>query len=422
MNSQLLNNVVFSLSLLLISTQGIAGHHPRINNPRDYVWHFPLHLNEGRKIVSDLDQQFGLDSTTSFRKETKATVPGPALAKVMKELEAGKPEKGVAPLAFRSREKVESELPHGNFTYYGRAAGFRNDGGRKTAIRMRVRMYVGFQGNFTQVTRSPEAANLAWLELKIKNPNDQEPDGVHKYRINLEDKDILKLFRANPADANFSAVIQELKANAIGLHMETNTEKKVNGIFNAIEALARKEPSFIQPLFVTAYARNSYSYTQTDYEISLPPVTKKKKFSNLWGHLGSQYKLQEKKKVKAEFQITIDNHVRGYKAQVFPEDTVLEIQRYFNPGFKGQVVNYPENAVVIELKEPGDVSQLRASQQSATHLWIKSKLIPFMTLEHLPNFLVNRGKAGHLTRLMRDELFSADPAFFYDDQDLRSDD
>jgi len=278
---------LFILGLSIIVFSSVSYSHA-YESPNPIHSKIRLPIPAGQKMIRDMKLLETSTNLTSSRKELKSVVSNQTWERILASLRtggAGNPTHSAPPFDLKLRDAVaESGRRRGNLTFYGKAASFTNLGGMKTKIRMRARIYFTSLEDYREAKRDPITQNRAYLEIKIKNPTAEQRDGSDKYRILLDDEDLLRLFRADATAPEFSNFIQDLKAHAA--QIPENDPKKIDGILNLVETLAqftvpgdRNTPvpvgvDFIRPRYVTTYFRDSYEIKERDYEIpvvEIPP-------------------------------------------------------------------------------------------------------------------------------------------------------
>lgn len=367
----------------------------------------PIDIRFGLRVIENLRTSLGTKSTTSYRRENKGVVSNAVWNGIRQKLESGDASNGIGPIKFIPRDTPT--LPNrknGNFTFYGQTLFFKNRGELKTTIRLRARAYISFGDTFSDVQRSDITGDRVFLEIKIKNPSFEEPLGVNKFRILVPDSDVLNLFRLRPKDSDYLRNLRQatllIQDHALKIP-ENKKPKEVKAIASAIFDLARLHPEFIQPQYATSYFRTSFEFNEKNY-----PLPRQEKKVSWYERLltFNAVQLEKFSTVQAPFQLTIDNSVMAFSPQISEEQEHLEIENYFTPNYHGNIVYYPDDSVVIELKEPAAVSRLRPSQRSKTHNFLESAIVDVVKANLLKDFHLNQGKASYLSKALRTQLSS----------------
>lgn len=274
----------------------------------------------------------------------------------------------------------------GTFTLYGQAIKFieaRNL--PKTSIKMRIRFYVFELDGITK--RSEGTDKTAYLELKIKNPFPEYPLSVHKYRLMMPDEDILALIRSHPHGNDFSQVIDDL---ALKAHLRDTDGKNgdlIDAMFWSIKRLAMAEPRFIKPNIAITYHRASKKYDEK-YQIA-----KKKK--------------SRKKDAIRSYEITIDENLKAFWADLSEDYHAISIDRYFANGGENKylIASYPAHARVVEFKQPDAIGydgpgrirpeeKMTEAQKALWNAFVK-RLVP------IENSTLDHGKFFHVKQFIR---------------------
>lgn len=363
----------------------------------------------GKEIIQQLKSTEAASNTTTQRKERKSVISSDSLAEILSHMGIAEGEAHPVEiidgsiLEFKKRDaQSKAGFRNGTFTIYGRAAEFQNDGNLKTKIRMRVRVYMDVSEDMSTFIRSKTMKDWAHLEIKIKNPTPEERGGSNKYRVKVYDKDVLKLFNADPHSPLFDTLLAEIKNNALPLNKDPN---QVGVVFDVIKRLSQLRAgnveigrAFIKPLEITSYVRESYSFTEKNYPIPSEGAKRRSKRWKFW----TPKKIPPLEYVTRdiEYQVTIDYGVKAFLPKFLTSDQFIDTSRYFDPNFKVKKVAYPEHSVAIEFKEPVQVAKLPFHLRSQTHQFLTTELAQKMILDILPGYQVDRGKAGHLSRAL----------------------
>ena len=405
---------LFIFLLFLLSGKAVIG----LAVAQDFTQSIMIPIPLGLELIETLSNSEKNINTTSQRREQKAVIPDQEWESILSVLKHGNPTLGVPPVEFQLRDAVNKQgMLNGTFTFYGRAATFRNKGELTTKVRLRARLYINASPDFQFVERTKKTKDTVFLELKIKNPTFAERNGSHKYRVRISDRDLLNLFRADPDLPEFQEVVEGIKRSAVQLG---NDPKKVVLLFDAVKRLAQlKDPSnptegigkeFIRPQYITAYTRVSYSFIEKGY-----PITKLDSDKNKKCRPGVvQFKRCRKEKLKielcnVEYQLTVDDHVTAFIPKIEESDETIDIQRYFGAEYKGLSAHYPEHSKTVEFKEPANVALLRTSFRSQNHRFLQAELLDRMKRNVLDGFTFNKGKSGHLAKLLNEKLENDEP-------------
>lgn len=363
----------------------------------------------GQALVERLKRSLKEENNTSARVEQKSVLPEELFSQILQKLRTGDPQLKVPPIDLKRRDLPSKEgMLNGTFTIYGRAVSFKNWGNIKTKIRIRIRTYLDIAPDYTDIQRTEKMRDKVFLEIKIKNPTYEERNGSNKYRLLLTDRDILKLLRADPEASDFGKILDELKESALALG---NKEAQVEAILEVIQTLAslkedtspkNKGGDFIKPQYATAYARESYAFVEKGYpfQVKVEPKVKwyqlVRRIKKRLGRLPEETEIQP---LDVEYQLTVDENVIGLIPEIHPDDTSLNIEKYFNGGYSGPIAEYSEGTRTVEIKLPAKIENLRPKQRSTTHQFLQKELIDRMKDKKniVKGFDFNRGKSGHIS-------------------------
>ena len=177
---------------------------------------FNIPTELGTNIVDSARNSAGLGSTTFCRKEQKSVVHKDLFAQMLESLRAEN-------INLINRDQGDFGNKNSTFTIYSHAAKFMQ-GRVKTSIRLRSRFYVskiqpytpkklGSEKSYlvddqlfqelcsfcsTKMTRRSEiTSDSGFLEIKIKNPSEEEENSVLKIRMHVEDHLLRRLYNIN---------------------------------------------------------------------------------------------------------------------------------------------------------------------------------------------------------------------------------
>ncbi len=337
-----------------------------------------LHTRVGKCVIECLR----LANQEMCRLENKRVTTEENLIATCKQLELE---------GYTLKERGAIKLPEGakagTFTFYGKAIKFieaRNL--PKTSIKMRIRFYVFELDGITK--RSEGTDKTAYLELKIKNPVPEYPLSVHKYRLMMPDEDILLLIRTNPHEIDdFSQAIDDLALRAHLRDTDGKNAELIDAMFWSIKRVAMAEPNFIKPSIAITYHRRSKKYDE-EYEL---PIKKKSK----------------KKEAIRSYEITIDEDLKSFWADLSDDHHAISIDRYFENGDENNylIASYPKDARVVEFKQPDAIGydgpgtirgeeKMTEAQRALWNAFVK-RLVP------MENSTPDHGKFFHVKQFIR---------------------
>ena len=346
---------------------------------------FKINSSRGRILVEKLKNSIEKKSTTSLRREQKTVTHANHLHERLEWLQDPfkkkrflKKGKKLA-VVFSTRDHTKSGYKNITYTFYGRGAYFWNLG-IKTKIKLRARFYLLESLDDGHYERPEQMSSYSFLELKIKNPSPSELNSVNKYRIKIEDNDLIKLINAEGDDVITS--LNAIKEKAIK-ESEGRKHFMIEAMFSAIDYLLEIDPKFIKPQFAISYERTAKKFLEEKYNAKLG-LFRKKSFKDM------------------EYQLTLDRNVKGYKLEPNFIDDSLGFIDFFQRSKDHFTYEYPEDSVVAEIKVPLAIANLDPKAYSTIHKRIHEGFIrPVFTQEALyPGFRIGKGKAGHFKRVL----------------------
>ena len=349
---------------------------------------FEISTKLGKEIVNSARDSVGFGSTTFNRKEQKSVVHKDLFDQMLLELKSEN-------INLLQRDRSDFGKKNSTFTIYSHAAKFLQ-GRVKTSIRLRSRFYVnqfqpytpskrGQNKNYVvddhlykelcglctiiNTSRSEITRDSGFLEIKIKNPSEEEEYSVLKIRMLVEDHLLRRLYNVDPDnELEFNDFLDELSVNLA----ERNKEAHVRSIINVIRILAKIHRGFIRPEFAVSYQRNAFDFTDE---------------SNRVYEEGLQ---------KPKFQITIDANIRYHRINRF--GNFLDIVSYYENDIN-LVGVYPESALALEFKDP---VRDPVDKRTKTH---QKLLDTFVTKAQMKKhvfhgFKPNKGKAANYKNMV----------------------
>lgn len=345
---------------------------------------FKINSSYGRVLVEKLKSSIDKKSTTSLRREQKSVIPAETLHERLEWLQnpfrlksfLKKPKKYA--VVFANRDEIEKGYKNITYTFYGKGAYFWNLG-IKTKIKLRARFYLQENTENGDYRRPEQLNSYSFLEVKIKNPSPEELNIVNKYRVKIEDSELLKLINTDAKTKDI--VLKKLKRKIL----ENSAGKKakmINAMFEVIADLAAKDAKFIKPQLAISYERTAKKYLEEDYKAKLG-LLKRKHYKDV------------------EYQLTIDNNIKGYRLKKGFMDTYEQFIDFFNNNKEHYIYQYPQDAIVVEIKVPLTVANLKEKSYSPVHNRIYNEFISQVFTEEAlyPGFRLNKGKAGHVRRI-----------------------
>ena len=351
---------------------------------------FEISTELGKEIVDSARNSAGLGSTTFCRREQKSVVNKDLFAQMLEDLKAEN-------INLVERDHGDFGRKNSTFTIYSHAAKFLQ-GRVKTSIRLRSRFYVKQFQPYTPIkkaqdkgyvvdeqlyqelcglcsrkntSRSEITRDSGFLEIKIKNPSEEEENSVLKIRMHVEDHLLRRLYNVDPhSELEFDDFLDELSLSL----PEKNKETHVNSIVAVIRVLGKMHVGFMRPEFAVSYQRNAFAFADESAGAFL---------ENENGEETGE--VQQ----KPTFQITIDGNIKYH--QINRLGNFLDIASYYENEL-ALVGAYPENALALEFKDP-----VRAPADKRTK--VHQKLLDtFVSMAQEKNhvfhgFKANKGKA-----------------------------
>jgi hypothetical protein len=435
---------------LLISSQAFSLDEEYLNNP-DLLKKITINGQQGRVLVKDLRDTIKSGNATTCRQEQKSVIPyqeWDRIEAVLKEKyglhdkdaqkkivaargDSFRPEKNEVRFYYRDIKAPEGKI-NTTFTLYGHGAKFENHG-VETRVRMRTRFYLNCrkvaEGDANNpydredCSRAGDTANMGHLEIKIKHPSPDKENGVNKYRILLDDKNLIKLYNVDPTnEAEFNKTIEELKKAALEINMKDvskiKDEKKkkaaekenieipvrVERMFETYKMMAKKNPRFIQPQYAISYERTGYGIEETAYPMKQAGKKKKgimAKVLRTGKKANKNSDAKDESTKTLEYQITVDKNVLAHLPMIPKTGDKLPIADHFKAENKTVYARYPVPARVVEFKDPAEISNYGKASRSTTHNLIYDELIDAMENKKMDGFTNNRGKAGHFNQFLK---------------------
>ncbi|MFK7871818.1 MAG: VTC domain-containing protein [Oligoflexales bacterium] len=293
-------------------------------------------------------------STTSRRVEKKTVIPEAVLKSALQNLYAHPEAK------FSRRDQLQAGETNKTFTFYGASVAFRQKN-LKTKIKLRARFYLKIDKNGNTLRSQP---GHGFLELKIKNPLPGQR-GVHKYRIKLRDDLIFQVF-TNPAYTDeFQLALQNIKESLSPSSKEYQTALIM---LEATEYFSNIDSRFSQPVLGVSYTRDSYQQDILSHNV----------------------------------QITLDRNVQAYLPYQINHLNTFD-DYLFEEAAKDLTHTYPSDIVVLELKEPMQISLKKTFKKDSLlerlrlfrqHAFCRAYVSSGFDIER------NRGKAGTIRNLL----------------------
>ncbi|NRA44375.1 MAG: hypothetical protein HRU09_05400 [Oligoflexales bacterium] len=349
---------------------------------------FKINSSYGRTLVEKLKNSIERKSTTSVRREQKTVTYVSHLHERLELLQDPfkkkrlfKKSKTIA-VVFTTRDQTKPGYKNVTYTFYGRGAYFWNLG-IKTKIKLRARFYLLENLENGVYERPEQMASYSFLELKIKNPSPAELNSVNKYRVKIEDTDLIKLINSEVDD--ISSVLVYLKDKALSQAQGKKIDM-VNTMFSVIDELATIEPKFTKPQFAISYERTAKKYLEEKYKAKIG-LLKRKSFKDM------------------EYQLTLDQNIKGYRIPSKFMSNSSSFIEFFQGNKDNFNYQYPEDCIVAEIKVPIAIANLDPKACSAIHKHIYEGFIkPVFNQESLyPGFRLNKGKAGHFKRVLAEK-------------------
>lgn len=351
----------------------------------------------GKNIIDSARNSAGLGSTTFCRKEQKSVIHKDLFARMLESLKA-------EDINLLNRDQGDFGNKNSTFTIYSHAAKF-SQGRVKTSIRLRSRFYVnqiqpytppkkGKEENYVidaqlyqdlcgfcsieETSRSEITSDSGFLEIKIKNPSEEEENSVLKIRMHVQDHLLIRLYNVDPHnETDFNELLEELSLNLV----EKNKESHVKSIVEVIRILGRIHSGFIRPEFAVSYQRNAFAFTDQSIQPlqELQPGTP----------TGEILKYPT-------FQVTIDKNIRYHEINRF--GNFLNIVSYYEDD-SALIGTYPEDALALEFKDPVRTS---ANHRTKVH---QKLLDTFVTMAQdkgniFHGFRANNGKAANYKNMV----------------------
>ncbi len=142
-------------------------------------------------------------------------------------------------------------------------------------------------------------------------------------------------------------------------------------MFKTIELLAKRSPEFITPQMAISYERRSYKI------------------------------IEESKKEPTEYQITVDGNVLGYLVN-YRKNNVRDFDEFLNKTLSKPVAKYPNDARVVEFKDPMHRAQLKDSKKTPQHRFLLKTIVETIHSDEAKEYFIpNKGKAGHFRQAFR---------------------
>ena len=312
-------------------------------------------------------------TTTSFRKEQKNIVASKSVSSVMKILK-DPVEKSL--LAFKSRDKPPVGGKNMTVTLYGKRAFFWNRG-IKTNLKLRSRFYLESYGpNQQRVERSSTMAKKGFLELKLKNPELRYLNVSSKIRLKVKDEDIQKLYQLASRGKSLSPLKEKIKS-----YQPVSEHGSLEALFVIMNFLYKIDRKFVSPMYAVSYERSSYELTEEEY------MRQRK------------YRFLKKKNLgKVNYQITIDENVKGYYLsleKILKEDLSSYLTKKITTE---KTYHYPKDSLCLEIKKPVDVEMLEGRKRSTVHQQLEDEIVGVI-MNHVntyPGFTRLKGKLGHV--------------------------
>ena len=305
----------------------------------------------GKNLIHEARTSAGLGSTTFSRREQKSVIHKTLFSQMIKNLAKEN-------IKLENRDQAKLGKRNSTFTIYSQAASF-NQGRIKTKIRLRARFYITKNHPYSNQSSAHKSATLIddelfqdlgqsnieksierskiteksfFLEIKIKNPSEDEENSVLKIRMNIEDHLLKRLYKADPNSSSFIKLLDEMKSN----NSEYNKLNHAHSVVSIIQALAKQNIRFIRPQYAVSYERNAYAYTEQIFE---PSISNDKDFGP-----------EEQSPTQMTFQITTDQNIKYYK--IDRQSDFLNIIPNYYESTALLVGTYPPEALAIEFKEP----------------------------------------------------------------------
>ena len=346
---------------------------------------FKINSSHGRLLVEKLKNSIEKKSTTSIRKEQKTVTHAAHLHERLQWLQDPfkknrlfKKNKRMA-IVFTTRDFAKSGYKNVTFTFYGKGAFFWNLG-IKTKIKLRARFYLQKNIIDGSYERSDEMTSHSFLELKVKNPSPNELNSVNKYRVKIEDSDLLQLFFTKEEDIEKN--LQQIKDRLLE-QADVKKIKMIEAMFSVIDDLTATDNKFIKPQIAISYERTAKKYLEEKYR-SKKGLIKRTSFKDM------------------EYQLTLDQNIKGYKLSSNFMDDCSSFLVFFEKNKDNYVYEYPKDSIVVEIKVPLSVANLDPKSYSTVHKRIQDEFIASVfTQEALyPGFLLNKGKASHFKKIL----------------------
>lgn len=346
---------------------------------------YKINSSHGRILVEQLKNSIAKKSTTSLRREQKTVTFATHLHERLqwlqdpfKKIRILKKNKIMA-VVFSTRDHAQNGYKNITYTFYGKGAYFWNLG-IKTKIKLRARFYLQENIANGSYERAKALESLSFLELKVKNPSPEELNSVNKYRVKIEDRDLLELI--NTEKEKTSEVLAKIKNNTLNKVQGKKTEM-IETMFLVIKDLATEDNKFIEPQLAISYERTAKKFLEEKYK-SKKGLLKRKFYKDM------------------EYQLTLDQNIKGYKLSRGFMDNSSNFLEFFQNNKNNFLYQYPHDSVVVEIKVPLSVANLNPKEYSPIHRRIHDEFInSVFTQEALyPGFRLNKGKAGHLKRIL----------------------
>ena len=377
--------MVFLFKLMVVSFLSFYNH----LQAQDYT-NKQVDSAKSRLLLENLKASWKLSGTTAYRKEYKSVVLKDSFLQFISNLNKdlifnqGKiiKKNSQSKVHLEKRDKNKKGYINQTLTFYGRSLFFYNLG-VKTKVKFRVRLYLNFSQQDKKVIWSKKNNNFVFLELKVKNPSLLEQMGVHKYRVKLAINDLKHLYAKDVTSST-----EERFFTKIDHCLQKQRDDKISSLMikifvKALRGFAKESKDFLRPLYAISYQRQAYRIKEPQY------LTKK----SLMAHkdLGPM-----------EYQMTADEKIKVYRPKLKTINT-LGLKKYILDFLsKDLLTAYPEDAVVLEVKVPGQVAAHSLKKMSDIHRNIYKKIIKQM---HLPaniymSFETGRGKASFARKFL----------------------
>jgi hypothetical protein len=325
----------------------------------------------GQQILAITATALPEDSTTACRKEEKSVIFQRTWRAIKNAVRRGDSVRNFEGVFLKSRDKQPAVGKNETFTFYGKEADLQN-GAVSTKIRLRYRFYLLKQEKDTEaetiisVKRSGITSDRGWLELKIKDPSPDLPEGVFKLRARVLDEDLRTLFDFDPMTTS-PEVLEGIKSRALA--DPQNTPEQVNALLGVVAILGNISPDLVKPQIVSSYERASYQHQD-----------------RATGFLGAA----------PQYQITLDTDVKGFGVHRTSDKDILDFGQYYGPDSKKSITGYPKNATVIEYKTPFNKGGMANAFATPDAEFLHATVVERMQSPTyvVPNFDINKGKAA----------------------------